>query len=500
MRSALVTFALILHAAAWAGNFTLRVEAPGYAGKAALLYRYDDLFTLRPVRIAEAAIGDDGQAVLTADVEGTAKLQLRIGDVVGDLFARPGNPLHLRFPLPDARTAKSLSGTTRVFPELLDLSPLDINALTTDLNDRVDAFINEDLATDQIAGMQAVEIMRNDSAQLPTDSVHRPATLFVTPSWSEARVDTFERKLRRFYAEVQDPWFAHYLTFSMAGLRQGPRVNDRDLHQQYLANATVHYDDPEYVRFIRSFHSEQLAHVQRFQATAMKEAMATAQVDSLKALFARNEFLRDDDRLTELVLMDQLYTHFNSKQLDRGQVAAVLQKIAASSAYPEHRHIATNMLWDLLTMRAGQPLPAVRVTDPAGKAVLLDSLLDGAVCLAITASWCTYCELEMAGLEKLHKEYPGTIRIIAINLDSTLQSMNAYRRAHPGQDFTWLHSEAEQQLREDLRLRTLPAFFLLNGATLARSPAPLPSNGLGELFHQAKVELDRANKVRVWDE
>jgi hypothetical protein len=91
MRAVPILFLLFVHATAWAGNFTLHVEAPDHVGKAALLYRYDDLFTLRPVRLAAAPIGDDGRATLTADVEGTAKLQLRIGDVVGDLFARPAS-------------------------------------------------------------------------------------------------------------------------------------------------------------------------------------------------------------------------------------------------------------------------------------------------------------------------------------------------------------------------------------------------------------------------
>ena len=46
---------------------------------------------------------------------------------------------------------------------------------------------------------------------------------------------------------------------------------------------------------------------------------------------------------------------------------------------------------------------------------------------------------------------------------------------------------ADQELREQLRLRNLPVFFLFNDGILARSPAPLPSNGLGDLFHQARV-------------
>lgn len=500
MRTIICISMFLAHAMAWAGTFTLKLEAPAYTGKAAVLYRYDDLFTMRAVRMAASPIGDDGTATLTAEVEGTAKLQVRIGDVTADLFARPGITLHARFLPPAAGTPRSLNGTTRTALELYDLPHTDINALTTDLNERVDTFIGEDLATDQAKGMQALDIVRSDSSHTRSDSTHRPPTLFVMPSWSYARVDTFERKLRRFYGEVDDPWFSSYLTSSIAGLQIGPRSNDRMLFDRHLAGTALRYDDPEFVRFFRSFHSEQLGNVLRFHGAGAGHALATADADSLRRLFATNDFLKDDPRAAELAMIDALYLHYNEKRVDQAQSVDVLRKVASSSTYPEHQRIAANMLWDLLTMRPGQPLPAIRVTDHAGKETDLNDLLEGPVCIAFTAAWCTYCELEMAGLQQLQKEYKDVVRFIAISLDSTLQAMNAYRKAHPAQDFTWLHAQAGQQLREDLRLRTLPAFLLLNGNVLAHSPAPLPSSGLGPLLHQAKAAQAKDERIKVWDD
>jgi hypothetical protein len=46
----------------------------------------------------------------------------------------------------------------------------------------------------------------------------------------------------------------------------------------------------------------------------------------------------------------------------------------------------------------------------------------------------------------------------------------------------------------------VPAFLLLNDGILARSPAPLPSNGLGGLFHQAKVATEQDQRIKVWEE
>jgi hypothetical protein len=78
--------------------------------------------------------------------------------------------------------------------------------------------------------------------------------------------------------------------------------------------------------------------------------------------------------------------------------------------------------------------------------------------------------------------------------------VNAYLKRYPSRDFRWLHAAAEQQLREDLRLRNLPTVLIVQDGMLVRSPAPLPSGGLGELFHRAKVETERDGRIKVWDD
>ncbi len=493
---------LILTTRTWvlAGGFTIQVTASHAAGEVVTLYRYDDLLTMRTVMVTRTLLDPMGTGTLSGEVAPglTHRVQLRIGDVTSDLYLRSDHVLKVRV-LP-TRAARSLSGTTRADLEFMDLSPLDVNALTSDLNERMDDFIAEDLATDRVAGMQALEVTRQKGGQQP-DSAMRPPTLFVMPTFSEVRVDTFEQKLERFYRGVDDAWFTHYRHFSMAGLRHGPRTNDKDLYERYLADGVVHYDDPEYVRFLRSFFADLLpSQVLRDAGDSLKQYLRDGDTEGAKTLFKRNDFLRDHDRLAEFVLLDQLYLNHPGKMLERAAVEGTLRKAAEGSSYAEHRRIATNMIWDLTAMRPGTPLPTLRVVDERDRNVDLDSLLKGPVCLAVTASWCTYCAVEMDALEQLHQEYQGAIRIVAISLDASADVLRNYRKAHPEQDFTWVRAMADQELREHLRLRSVPAFFLLNDGVLARSPAPLPSNGLGVLFHQAKVATELDQRIKVWEE
>lgn len=497
LRSLFLLFPLVLHAA----PVTVHLSAPTYAGERILLYRCTDLFTPRTELLADTRIGADGRAVLEADVTGTTKAMIRVGVVVGDLWLRPGT-YHVEMPAPDPAKPRSINGTTRVDLLFTGLDLLDVNALVTDLNERLDAFVAEDLATDEAAGMQALDIVRSRPAtegggRLHPDTAKRPGTLFITPGWSEARVDTFERKLCRFYAEVDDPWFQADLEYGLAGLRFGPRANDRALFERYLKDKPVRYDVPEYVRFITSFFAEHLMRYPfRSDPDRLTAFIRQAEIDSVKALLVRNDFLRDDARLRELVLMNELYADHGGQLFDRDGILRMLEQLSTSSAFPEHRAIAANMVWDLTAMHAGATLPSLTLPDPEGAVVPLDSLLQGPVCLMVTAGWCSYCEEEMVAAEQLYKEYGAYVRFIAISLDRSMEALKGQLKAHPGRKWTWLFAGDDPVLMDALRIRSVPTFFLLNGRVLAHAPAPPPSAGLGAILHGIRVRTDEEHRIK----
>ncbi|MBK7945088.1 MAG: TlpA family protein disulfide reductase [Flavobacteriales bacterium] len=497
MRIAIAITLCILCHASLAQQMEIRVTAKAFAGQPILLYRYADLFTLRASRLGSPLIGDDGRATLRASIEGTAKLRLRVGAVFAAMFARHGSRYDVDLQPPPMGTARSLSGSARTTLIFRELDHLDPNALTSDLNMRLDAFISEDLATDQAAGMQAIAVQRKAAAP---DSAQRPATLFVMPTWSKQRVDSFEQKVRHFYRDVKDPWFDRYLHNSFAGLRHGPRVNEEELFNDWIKGRPITYDDPELVRLLRSFYNEHLLLAQRYSAADLQRAYALGNADSLKAVLARNDFLRDDDRRCELVMIDLLHQQFNGKIVVKPGALAMLKQVAEQSSYAEHRLIAANMVWDLTAMHVGERLPAMRLEDMRGKETVLDSLLEGPVCVVLTASWCTYCDQELQALEKLHEEFGAYVRVIAISLDQDADKFRAYLKAHPSMRFNWFRATAEQELRDDLRVKSLPTFYLLNDGVLAHSPAPLPSRGLGAQFNQAKVAVEKGARIKVWDD
>jgi thiol-disulfide isomerase/thioredoxin len=482
---------------AWAGEFIIRLDASAHAGKMVVLSRYDDLFTLRTVRVGQEPAGE--RVVFHGDVEGTQKMQLRIGELVGDLYVRPGSELHVVFPMPDPRVTRSLNVATRVPLEFSGISFMDINALVSDLNERLDEFMTTDLATDEASGMQAVESVRRGGTTANTDTIRRPPTLFVDPRVSPARVDSFAARLEKFYGEVNDEWFKAYLEYGIAGLKLGPRANERALWERYLKDRPVLHDNPEYVRFVHGLFEGLLARLARSHERSMEHAMATADMDSLHAVLARNDFLKEDAVLREVVLIVQVYENYHQQFVRQAAARSVLTHVSANSEVPVHRRIAANMLWDLTAMKPGSTLPPMLLQDMQGRPVETEELLKGPLVIAITAGWCTYCQLEVQSLERLAEEYNSVIPIVAISLDASLDDLKKYLQGRP-RKVRWLHAEAEQRLRDDLRIRALPAFFLLQDGVLTHSPAPLPSAGMAEIFHRAKVQRERNERIKVWDD
>ncbi len=65
---------------------------------------------------------------------------------------------------------------------------------------------------------------------------------------------------------------------------------------------------------------------------------------------------------------------------------------------------------------AGTPIPAITVTDPAGKVLDL-AAQDGPVLVNLWATWCAPCVKEMPQLDRLAIELDGELRVITVSQD-----------------------------------------------------------------------------------
>lgn len=497
MRGTILLPAILMGTALFAGPVTLSVDAPTYAGQHIQLYGYADYFTLWTELLAEGELDAQGVCSLTADVEGTRKAVIRIGPVGADLYLRAGS-YHLRIPAPAAGEALPIGGTTRVDPEFPDLPALDVNALVSDMNERLDGFLAQDLATDNNAGMEEVAKVRAGKVKPVADTARGPRSIFTGPQWNAARTDTFAQKLQKFYAGVDDPWFQRDVEYGLAGLYLGPRDDDRELFDRYLKDRPVLYNVPEYVRFFSNFYA---GYMMRFgyakDPDKFLAAVRGGRTDSLKAILARNDFMRAP-RVNELVLITGLYAEHGNKQFDPPGALAVLKDVAASSSFPENRTIAGNMVRDLTTMKAGAALPPLPLRTATGApADLTSALSTGPVCLFVTTPRCIYCDQELAALTQLQTEYGGYATFINILAPANEADLHAWLKEHPEtKGSAWYSTTRVNELLDRLRLKSIPAVFLLQDGSLTAAPGPLPSQGLKAVLYSIKAKADEKQLLK----
>ena len=77
-------------------------------------------------------------------------------------------------------------------------------------------------------------------------------------------------------------------------------------------------------------------------------------------------------------------------------------------------------------LEVGSPAPAFKLPDLNGRSVSLNQYRGKLVLLDFWATWCGPCRTTMPLLEKLQKEYPNNLVLLAINLQETREEVRKY--------------------------------------------------------------------------
>ncbi|MAU17194.1 MAG: hypothetical protein CMH46_16835 [Muricauda sp.] len=148
--------------------------------------------------------------------------------------------------------------------------------------------------------------------------------------------------------------------------------------------------------------------------------------------------------------------------------------------YPEHpwvKEFVSVVDKGNLPVLIGDTIPDLKFPMKSGKEISLKEIMKGQklVLLDVWASWCAPCRIENRNvLVPLWEKYgPENFQIVAYGLESSEKAWN--NAIEKDGAYRWLHAshlEGDQNpLMEDLRLKTIPANFLLDpeGKVLAKN-------------------------------
>lgn len=90
---------------------------------------------------------------------------------------------------------------------------------------------------------------------------------------------------------------------------------------------------------------------------------------------------------------------------------------SGDAAQPEAAAAAGELTGTIDRSHAGQPMPAVELTDPAGATLATADLKGQPVLLNLWATWCVPCVTEMPMLDELAGELEDSVRVLTVSQD-----------------------------------------------------------------------------------
>lgn len=114
----------------------------------------------------------------------------------------------------------------------------------------------------------------------------------------------------------------------------------------------------------------------------------------------------------------------------------------------------------------GSLAPDFTLKRAQGSALSLEQVRAEVIIINFWATWCGPCRWEMRNLQLLHEEYPGELRILAVNLGESAAAVNRWVAAN-GLTFDAL-LDSENQAARSYQVRGAPTTFVLDRARRIR--------------------------------
>lgn len=113
-----------------------------------------------------------------------------------------------------------------------------------------------------------------------------------------------------------------------------------------------------------------------------------------------------------------------------------------------------------------QNIPDVKVEDAAGKAVSVQSMVDGKSPFVVSfwASWCKPCLKELAALEEVAPDWEGKypLRIYAVSVDDSRSIAEAKAMAASADWPVTVLFDTKQHLKQALKVSSVPHVFVFD--------------------------------------
>jgi peroxiredoxin len=447
---------------------TITGKAETFKDKELTCTRYTDYLSYETQELGRTTVDKQGNFSFSIPLTESAQIQIHEGSTMGMMYADPGASYNIILNAPEDNNGNAYKKSIRIdFDTLLTY---DINNLILDFNSRHDDFM-----------FYNYNLIGNE--------------LF------SHRLDTFKIYLSKVYKNVKHDYFADYVGYSLAETEMlGPPKKDENaflkmVYAEYLLNKPIRYNNDKYMNFFSKFYSDIFKMISVSAEMDLFRAVNYYASPTLTKRVLKKDILLRDDRICELAVLRCLGQEYYNYEFDKGMILDMLDSIATTSKYPEHKVIAANTRLRLRTLAVGTFAPDFALTNSNDTTVTLSQFRKKFVYIHFWSIDNATSINEMKIMRKLYEKYSWDVEFISINVDPDIKSMKEFLRKNNDYSWVFVHSGKNKDLREIYNVTSLPQFYLVDPeGYIIQAPALRPSaNGSGksidETFHYIQKKV-----------
>lgn len=459
-------------AAAWgqkAYPVTIKGTASFAAGEEIRLIAFEDMLNYPATTAATDKIDAKGRFLLSYNILQPTLVQLAIRTSKAEFYIEPGRTYDFNIDM-DPELFDRLD--PMIYGGYLQITNND-TTLTEDINLKINHFENV--------------LNRSIDYYAPN----------IIGDMTSAQFDSIQDVINHRFPVQYSPtsFYKSYIYYTLGDLeRIVLQKNTDSLYHKYLDNEYLLYENPAYMNFFSEFYSMYLTKSPRInQNELIKCINQDGNYLALSNVIGKDSYLVNE-KIRELVVIENLSDLYFDKRFRQKNIIAILQEIAKTSHFPEHKTIAKNALDEILKYEAGADISFGKMRTAQGANFNLKDYKGKWVYVQIFNTECTDCIREMMIIKELSQKYKDSVAFISLSIDFNFGHFIQFKEHFPQFDWTFVHFNQNYEWLDQLQISTLPDNLLFSpDGKLAQRYAPDITTKLPLFLLRLFREVDEDN-------
>lgn len=416
---------------------TIKGTAAFAAGEQIRLIGFEDLVTYRSKVMATDEIDAKGRFLMTCDISQPTLIQMAIRTSRAEFYIEPG---------------RTYDFTVDMDPELFNqLDPMNYGGFLQIRN--IDTTLTEDIN------------YKINKFEYVLDNAIDTYSPNIIGDISPADFDSIQKTLKKQFQIQYSPtsFYKSYIFYTLGSLERIVLIKNQDsLYYKYLDNEYLLYDNPAYMNFFYEFYAEYLTTSPKIDQKELLKCIN--EVGLYRPLF--NLVGQDpnlvNEKIRELAIIENLSALYENKRFSRKNIEAILQEIATTTHFTEHKLIAQNALAELHQFVDSHKVDFSQMKKVNGADFNIEDYKGKWVYVQIFNTDCMDCIREMMIIKELHEKYKDSVAFVSLSIDFNFGHFIQFKEHFPQFNWDFAHFNQRYDWLDALQVTTLPDNLLFS--------------------------------------